>query len=462
MINNYKIFLNKNLILILILICGFLFRWSGINNGYWYDEWSSFYYSNPNLNVNEIYNIVLLEEGAQPLYFIIASKWNYFFGYSPEALRYFSFTCGFLSIIFFLILIKEFSKNNTFIYIAFFLFSSNYFLIQFSQESRFYSLSLLFTIVNLIFFFRFLKKKKYSYYYILSALLSLLTNIFFVLIIFSQLFFLLCNKNKKLIYYISIILLFFLYCIIDYQYINSIFKKSLTFNIQNTINYHFLIGYYFNIFFGSIFLGGLILIFCFFYLRNIKKIIYNNILFCIIAIIVTYSLPTIYSLVKNPILRPRYIIFIVPIIIIYFSYIIFKLNKKLVKNSIIVFIILFSIIIFFYSKPIIFKPDTNAALKIIGESKNKFLFIKKKTEIDFFYNYLINLSLAKKLNIIFIDDNEILNKNFFWGICLNNPRFQTNSKVDDKNCFLNSHYKSHHILKIIRVPDYILVLYRKN
>jgi uncharacterized membrane protein len=93
-----KIILNKNKFFILILICGIIFRWNGINNGYWYDEWSSFYYSNPSFNISTIYDAVLLAEGAQPLYFIIASKWNYLFGYSPETLRYFSFLCGLLSI----------------------------------------------------------------------------------------------------------------------------------------------------------------------------------------------------------------------------------------------------------------------------------------------------------------------------------------------------------------------------
>jgi uncharacterized membrane protein len=116
MIKKKRIFLSKNLILILILTCGILFRWSGINNGYWYDEWSSFYYSNPNLKVNQVYSAVILEEGAQPLYFIIASKWNYIFGYSPEALRYFSLFSGCLSIFLFLILLKEFYQNNKFIY----------------------------------------------------------------------------------------------------------------------------------------------------------------------------------------------------------------------------------------------------------------------------------------------------------------------------------------------------------
>jgi uncharacterized membrane protein len=145
--------LNKNKFFILLVIFGCILRWNGISNGYWYDEWSSFYYSNPILTVEQIFNAVIAEEGAQPLYFIIASKWNYLFSYSPESLRYFSLFLGTTSIILFIILLKEFSKNNNFLYLATFLFISNYFLIQFSQESRFYSLSIFFSILNLIFFF---------------------------------------------------------------------------------------------------------------------------------------------------------------------------------------------------------------------------------------------------------------------------------------------------------------------
>jgi len=456
-----KIILNKNKFFILILICGIIFRWNGINNGYWYDEWSSFYYSNPSFNISTIYHAVLLAEGAQPLYFIIASKWNYLFGYSPETLRYFSFLCGLLSIFVFLYLLKEFSKDNYFICFSFFLFSSNYFLIQYAQESRYYSLSLLFSLLNLIFFFRFLKKKKYFFFYKISALLSLLTNIFYTLIILSQLIFLLINKKKD-IYYISIIILALLYIIIDYQYINSIFKKSLLFNIQNTINYNFLVGYYFNIFFGSIFLGGLILIFIFLSLKNINQF-NKNILFCIICIFTTYSLPTLYSLVKNPILRPRYIIFIIPIIIIYFTYIVFKLEKKSIKNILIFIVVSFSLLNNFQSKPIIPKPDTEGAIKLISNSNNKFLIVKPEdySFYDLFYNYLINLKLAKK-NIIFINNNQILDKDFFWSICLNNPRFSSDSRIDDSRCLLNSYYKSHKISETKKVQDYILVLYQKN
>jgi hypothetical protein len=125
------------------------------------------------------------------------------------------------------------------------------------------------------------------------------------------------------------------------------------------------------------------------------------------------------------------------------------------------FVVLFSIIVFFYSKPIIFKPDTKAAFTIIANSRSKFLFINNEKK-NYFNNYLLNLTLAKQLNIRFLNENEILNKDFFWGICLNNPRFATNSKTDDKNCFLNQHYKSHQIFEIIKVPDYVLILYKKK
>jgi len=109
--------LNKNKFFILIVIYGCILRWNGISNGYWYDEWSSFYFSNPSLSISQIFNLVLsgkgsLQEGAQPLYFIIASKWYYLFGYHPEILRYFSYLLGCLSIILFIIFIKRIFKKK--------------------------------------------------------------------------------------------------------------------------------------------------------------------------------------------------------------------------------------------------------------------------------------------------------------------------------------------------------------
>jgi len=438
------------------LILGCILRWIGIDNGYWYDEWSSFYYSNPNLTIKQIFNAVISEEGAQPLYFIIASKWNYLFSYSPEKLRYLSFFLGSVSIILFVILLKEFSKNSNFIYLATFLFSSNYFLIQFSQESRYYSLSVFFSILNLIFFFRFLKKNKYVYYYIFFSILSLLTNIFAILLIFSQFFFLIIKKKK--IQSISAIISFFFWYLLDFKYISSIFEKSYSFNISDTINFNFLVGYYFNIYFGNIFLGGLILFFIFINLINLKKF-NSNILFCILCIFVTYVVPIIYSLLKNPVLRPRYIIFIVPIIIIYFSYLTFRIEKKILRNIFLSSVILLSVINNFQFKPIIPKPDTKAAIKLIANSNNSFLFINADSSL--INNYFVNLSLAKKKNIIFLNKNQILDKNFFWSICLNNPRFATNNKTDDPSCLFNPFYVSHKIFEIKKVSDYILVLYQK-
>lgn len=115
-----------------------------------------------------------------------------------------------------------------------------------------------------------------------------------------------------------------------------------------------------------------------------------------------------------------------------------------------------------YSGPIIYKPETTTALNIIAQSGNKYIYAKKIGEKDYFYNYLTNLYLAKKLQIVFINKDKIQNKKFFWEICLNNPRFENNYKTDNQNCFLNAHSKSHKISKSERVPDYILVLFEKK
>lgn len=448
----------KKKLYILIIILGCLLRYNGINNGYWYDEWSSFYYSNPNQNITQIISSVILGEGAQPLYFVIASKWNYLFGYTPEALRYLSFFLGCMSMILFSNLLKKFFQNINYIHFATFLFSTNYFLIQFSQESRWYALSLFFSLLNLIFFFRLLKKKKYIYYYIFTSIISLLTNIFFVLLLFSQVIFLILRK--KINYIIPAAISFIIWFIIDLRYISSIFEKDLkAFNISDTINFNFLVGYYFNIYFGGIFLGGLILFFCMLYLKNIRKIINTNIFFLIITIFITYFIPIIYSFLKNPILRPRYIIFIVPIIIIYFCHTLLKFDFKYIKNLIIIIVSTLSLLSNFQSKEIIPKPDTQAAINLITKSNNNFLLIR--SEDTLFYNYLVNLSDVKK-SINLVDVNQILDKQFFWSICLNNPRFATNSKNDDIICLLNPYSETHKILEIKRVPDYILTLYEKN
>jgi len=205
-------------------------------------------------------------------------------------------------------------------------------------------------------------------------------------------------------------------------------------------------------------LGGLILFFIFINLKNVKKF-NSNILFCIICIFITYVFPIIYSLLKNPVLRPRYIIFIVPIIIIYFTYLTFRIEKRILRNIFISSIVLLSVINNFQFKPIIPKPDTKAAIKLIANSSNSFVLIKSSDNL--FYNYFVNLSLAKEKNIIFINKNQILDKNFFWSICLNNPRFVTNDRTDDPRCLLNSYYTSHKIFEIKKVSDYILVLYQK-
>ena len=171
---------NQKLILSLILLLGFFLRIRGINQGGWYDEWSSFFYSNPDYSLTNLYNMVVKQEGSQPLYLLILSFWHNIFGYTPESSRLFSILIGIISIILFYYFVLIINKRNLiFKILSIFLFSTNFFLIEYSQETRFYSLSVFASLLSLIFFFKFLKSKKYFFF----------IHIFFYTFTFSKYFF---------------------------------------------------------------------------------------------------------------------------------------------------------------------------------------------------------------------------------------------------------------------------------
>ena len=155
---------NEKLILSLILLLGFFLRARGINHGGWYDEWSSFFYANPDYSFKNLYHTAVQHEGSQPLYLLILSLWNNIFGYTPESSRLFSIFIGIISIILFYYFVLIVNKRNLiFKILSIFLFSTNFFLIEYSQETRFYSLSVFASLLSLIFFFKFLKSKKYFF-----------------------------------------------------------------------------------------------------------------------------------------------------------------------------------------------------------------------------------------------------------------------------------------------------------
>jgi len=250
---------------------------------------------------------------------------------------------------------------------------------------------------------------------------------------------------------------------LEYQVLN----KSTHYT---SLNIKFFYSYFFHLFFGSIFLGALMLfLFVYFLAKDImqifkkgkKKFIFfiknleNESIFLTIILNI-YTLIVIYSLIKAPVMAPKYIPYIVPIIIIWIS---FKIYKT--KNKLLYYFVMFASILnlfLFWDNIQIERPPTKKILKIISNSNLK----KVYTHEDAVFNHYLghyNVSLYKKINFLVYDNDKIhLLPKEFWSLCLNNPRFSKgkNNYPDEDKCFTFHKNKNFKIIESIRYPDYLL------
>ena len=157
---NIKI--SENLIIVFFTSFSFFLIYKDFYNGFWFDEWSSFYYSNPNnLNLDR-----KLNDGASEYYFIILTLWNKLFGYYPESVRMFSSAFGLLSFVIFFKLAKEIEQKNSFLILTSSLFVTNFFFLYYSVEARWYTFSLFLSLLSVFFFFKSQKKKFFLFFFV--------------------------------------------------------------------------------------------------------------------------------------------------------------------------------------------------------------------------------------------------------------------------------------------------------
>lgn len=453
------LFKKKNFILFILITLGSYLIIRNFNNSYWADEWASFYFSNP-LKLNLIIEGNSLD-GSSKYYYIVLIWWNKFFGYFPESIRMFSNFFGILTMLMFLRLSREFKLNNEYLILSLSLFVTNFFIIYYSAEARWYSLSLFLSLLNIYFYIKSLKKDKYLLFFILSSTLSSLINIFSSVVLLSAIIHSLYYKNNKLFIYSLVAIFLVLIFKLDYILIRLFdIEDKAFFGIGSPFTKSFFIGYYFNNFFGNVVFGGLILSLVIFVIFNFNSVLLKNykINFIILVIFLSYLVPLIYSYFFNPILRDRYILFIVPLIIIFLSFFVTKFNNILFRKIIVYSLIIFSLININFHKVYFTKPPINDALHIILNSNNKNILIENYE--SHFNNFIFYSKFAKKNNIKFNNSEE--NFNQFWTICLNSPRFATSIQIDDKKCFINEYKETHKLNKIIKIPDLVLRNYKKG
>ena len=453
-----KFVLERNKIFLFLILFGSLLIFKNFNNGFWSDEWATFYYSNPSK-----LNLILegnFNDGSSKFFYLILIYWNKLFGYHPESIRLFSNVFGIFSILVFFRLSREIRSDNEYLYLTLSLFVTNFFLIHYSEEARWYSLSLFLSLLCIYLFLKCFKKNKYLVFFISASILSALINIFSIIILLSAFIFSIFYKKKQIIIYSLISLFLILILKIDYILIRLLDEESIRkFSIGSPFTKSFFIGYYFNNFFGNIFFGGLLLFITFFIVLYFRLSIFINfkINFIILIIISSYVLPLIYSYLYNPILRDRYILFVVPLIIIFVSYFLSSFNNTLLKKIAVYCLITCTFINIYFHKIYFSKTKINDALLIVKNSNTKNIFLDKPNS---HFNTVIFFSkFAKKNDIRFYDTNKNLDK--FWTICLNSPRFVTSKQIDNEQCFINEFFNTHSLENIIKIPDLVLRNYKK-
>lgn len=457
----------STLLILLLLILGVTFRLYNINfDNLWIDEIASFWISNPDFDFNEsLINHKSLDQTPY-LFNLIIKIFFTIFGYDINLARIVPCIFSIFGILTVAYLSKLLSKKNAYIFSTF-LISFNIFLISYSQELRVYSTLFFFITISLIFFYKSYENddKINHAIFIIVTLFSILLHPFSLMLYITYClytFLLLLNskiKNKTIFVSLFIILLFsILYYIIYFQ--TSL--RSPPWISQPELK--FFTNFYFSKFFGSRLVGLFFLItLIFLSFKYFSKIIrLEKITLIFIFLILTYALPLIYSYMIEPIIVPRYIMFVLIPIIILISHFTFECENKKIKFFIIFALCFFTLANFvteqtfkqFYKYRTVYKPEFVKSLKMISNSNNKNYTIKvvpvqhivKDPWINAVNNYLDYIKIEQNLEINFKEYEKLKYENI-WIICVHD--------LNENNCTLPNKFISIEHFKLNRL-DLIL------
>ena len=473
---NHKLFVYLILILVAFLTRYYLFE----DRNSWHDEWHSIYVADPDISNDETIlryygdkGDMFLTEFHPPLYLFILKFFFKVFGYIDDYGRALSLIFGVLTIPLSMVLTEYLDKGKKFVIIGI-IVSFNLFLIWQSIEIRAHSILLAFSLLNIILFFKILDNKKpfllLSYFFSSLFLLSLWPisgAIFFGKTIYLLKDFLL-NKNKNIELFILFFLIVIFYIFFNFDYL----KFNLSRNWHYTSLYEsFFYNYHFRSFFGSKYLGAIFLItFFLLTIKNFKKIIFkndkSNLLFYIIFS--SYFLTLLYTFLRASIMSPKYVIFIIPLIIIWIFIELPKAKYHFLKMFYLIATILFFIFNVNYS-PIV-RPPTKILLEELIKDNIQVIIT---VESDVFNNYLKTKKLVKKNNIRIIKHNQDVPDDFdkYWFVCLNNVLhavgekglISKNPKVESKCINFKSYDKfEEQFPSIANIQDFYVRKFKKK
>lgn len=403
--------LKKNYILIIIIFIATALRLFHLDfQSIWLDEIITMKECDPKLSFSESYEIMKIWENNPIIYYYLVKINSMVFGHSTLVVRGFSAFIGILCVYLFYLIGKEISDRRTGL-IAASLASINFFLITYSQEARAYILLTFFTILSFYQLIKFLKNNtiKSALFYGLTLTLLINTHFFGLFVLVSHaviLFvFLFDTENKNKLSFILKASFAGILAILIWYYISwDMFK------IASEIKSFWipppspgLITGVFREFFGNneaiIFLTTILAIFYFIRLfttkvktTTIKK---NSLIFGFailsIWIFITIFIPYLRSYLQIPMITSRYLIVVLPAIILLLSVSISNIESKIIRNIIIGFFIIFSLTDLFVVKKYYtqitktqYREITNAIIE--KNTSNNIIISSWGWHVSYFFN----------------------------------------------------------------------------
>jgi uncharacterized membrane protein len=357
-----------NYILISILLLGIFLRFYHINfQSAWLDEVLNLKESDPSVPFNEAYKVILLRDSTSFMYIFSVRFLSIIIGHSVFAARLISAIAGIFSILY-VYKLGNIMFNKRVGYYAALLLSVNLFHIEFSQEARSYSVLILFVIISFYRLFIFINKTNVINAIYLGLFMGLavnshpigLLNVATICLILIFIFLLLKERKQKLILIkhsiisitITALLFYFIYPIIlAASKITSFWipEPSLQ-GIKQVLSD--LVGrseylLYF-IILSIIFTSFKVI----FFIKKTDAIIKNKMilgyLILMLWVFVEVGVIIVKSYLGVSILLARYLIAVLPALILFLAIAIDFIEAKFIKHAILIFLTCFSLYHVFY------------------------------------------------------------------------------------------------------------------
>jgi 4-amino-4-deoxy-L-arabinose transferase-like glycosyltransferase/SHS2 domain-containing protein len=448
-------YLKNNYLLITIIIFAALLRIYHIDfQSIWIDEIHTMIESNPKLEYQQFYDIMIFREQMPHLYFLITRLATFIFGNSVIVVRMISAIIGLLSIYSIYLLGNVlFSKKTGIISAS--LLSVNYFHIWYSQEARPYILLCLFTILSfyrLIIFLRNYNLKNTIYYAIFASLM-INTHFFGLFVLVSQMLIiglLLLEKpqgEKNAFLKKSIISgILILICWLPSVKIFIVVAKIKSFWIQPPSSEVYT-QLFKDLFGGAESILFLVLILSIYYFINIfqtkhsGKIIDNKNVFgffiITIWVFITLYIPFLRSHLDIPMIISRYFISVLPAIIIILSVAISKIHQSYLQKFIWILFIVLSLTDLLAVKKYYSTPSKTQYEKIVQQ------IIKKNTNKEvivstwawhlnyFFNNADIQIPTREQTLQNFVENlkNQTIEAVPFWFVAGNYQKYELSEEA---------------------------------